>query len=79
MLSLTIDPVVTFRIYQASLPINGIVTFKAQHISYDLINIAIKPFSLTNVNPNQAGQYLLDNAVINYHLHFKAILVPAMI
>lgn len=61
-----------FRIYQASIPINGIVTFKAQHTSYDLINIAINPFSLINVNPNQAGQYLLDNAVINHHFTFQS-------
>ena len=34
-----------FRIYKVSIPINGVVTINAQHISYDLINIAVKPFN----------------------------------
>lgn len=32
-----------FRIYRCSKPINGIVRFYAQHISYDLATIAVKP------------------------------------
>ena len=38
-----------FRIYRRSAPINGIVTFNARHISYDLNNIILQPFTGTSV------------------------------
>lgn len=38
-----------FRIYNISKPMNGIVTINAQHISYDLANISVAPFSATSV------------------------------
>ena len=61
-----------FRIYKVSIPINGVVTINAQHISYDLINIAVKPFNLENVSPTQAGDYLLNNAVIRHSFRFQS-------
>lgn len=38
-----------FRIYRRSAPINGIVTFSAHHISYDLGNVILKPFTADNI------------------------------
>ena len=35
-----------FRIYRITTPINGIVTIYAQHISYDLAFISVRPFAL---------------------------------
>ena len=60
-----------FRIYSISVPINGIVTIKAQHISYDLANIAVKPFTLENNSPALVGNKLLEDAVINHHFTYQ--------
>ena len=38
-----------FRIYGISKPMNGIVTVNAQHISYDLTDITVAPFSATSI------------------------------
>ena len=38
-----------FRIYEMSKPINGIVTIRAEHISYDLSGYSVKPFNVTGV------------------------------
>lgn len=38
-----------FRIYSCSKPINGIVTFYAEHISYDLSGYPLKPFKVDNL------------------------------
>ena len=38
-----------FRIYGIEKPINGVVTFNAQHISYDLSDITCAPFSATSI------------------------------
>lgn len=38
-----------FRIYNISKPMNGIVTINASHISYDLADISVAPFSATSV------------------------------
>ena len=48
-----------FRIYRISKPMNGMVTVYAQHISYDLAAIAVKPFSLTSRTPYQVMQALI--------------------
>ena len=37
-----------FRIYKISKPINGICTYNAQHISYQLSKIVVKPFTATS-------------------------------
>lgn len=38
-----------FRIYRRSAPINGIVTFNARHISYDLSSVILKPFEAATI------------------------------
>ena len=38
-----------FRIYNISKPMSGIVTINASHISYDLADISVAPFSATSV------------------------------
>lgn len=35
-----------FRIYAQTKPINGIITYKCQHISYDMADIPVLPFSV---------------------------------
>ena len=44
-----IDQAQPFRIYRSTKPINGICTFYARHISYDLSGIPVSPFSASNV------------------------------
>jgi phage minor structural protein len=39
-----------FRIYAISKPISGIVTINAQHISYDLANYTVSPFSANTLS-----------------------------
>lgn len=55
-----------FRIYYISKPLNNVVTIKAQHITYDLNKVAVKPFTATGAvstknkmlsNIVSAGQY----------------------
>jgi len=53
-----------FRIYRIDSPINGIVTVYAQHISYDLSGIPVKPFTGA-VSCSDALQKLIDNSVVN--------------
>lgn len=44
-----------FRIYKITRPINGIVTIKARHISGQLSNIPVRPFSAANVGAALTG------------------------
>lgn len=44
-----------FRIYKISRPINGQVTINAQHISYDLSGIPVKPFTAASATAALAG------------------------
>ncbi len=60
-----------FRIYRITIPINGIITIYAEHISYDLINIGVIPFSLTNAIPQMAIDTLLKNTVLPHNFTFK--------
>ena len=60
-----------FRIYRITIPINGIITIYAQHISYDLINIGVLPFSLVNVKPQQAIDTVLKNTVLPHNFTFR--------
>lgn len=57
-----------FRVYAISKPMNGIVTVLAEHISYDLSGIPVKPFSA----PAVAGalSMLKDNAVVDCPFDF---------
>ena len=52
-----------FRIYKTDSPINGIVTIYAQHISYDLSGIPVKPFT-GGVSCSDALQKLISNSVV---------------
>ena len=53
-----------FRIYRIDSPINGIITVYAQHISYDLSGIPVKPFTGA-VSCSDALQKLISNSIIN--------------
>lgn len=44
-----------FKIYRATRPINGRVTFYAQHLSYDLNGIPVSKFSATGIENTLAG------------------------
>ena len=60
-----------FRIYRITIPINGIITIYAEHISYDLINIGVIPFSLINVAPQMAIDTLLKSTVLPHKFTFR--------
>jgi len=44
-----------FRIYRRSATINGIVTFNARHIAYELQNVIIEPYESTNIGNALSG------------------------
>ena len=52
-----------FRVYSISKPMSGIVTVFAEHISYDLSGIPVKPFSASTVS--SALSRMKINAVVN--------------
>lgn len=60
-----------FRIYKISIPINGIITVNATHISYDLVTIGVTPFSLANTSISQCGEILLQKAVIPHSFTYQ--------
>ncbi len=49
----------TFRIYRITKPLNGIVTIYGQHISYDLANVPVLPFSAESRSPQLILSQLL--------------------
>lgn len=57
-----------FRVYSISKPMSGIVTVSAEHISYDLSGIPVKPFSSESVS--LALVDLKDNAVVDCPFDF---------
>ena len=57
-----------FRVYAISKPMNGIVTVLAEHISYDLSGIPVKPFSASSASDALAG--LKNNAVVDCPFEF---------
>ena len=57
-----------FRVYAISKPMNGIVTVLAEHISYDLSGIPVKPFSAPTAS--SALPMLKTNAVIDCPFDF---------
>ena len=57
-----------FRVYAISKPMNGIVTVLAEHISYDLSGIPVKPFSASSASSALMG--LKNNAVIDCQFDF---------
>ena len=52
-----------FRVYAISKPMSGIVTVLAEHISYDLSGIPVKPFSASTAS--RALSMLKSNAVVD--------------
>ena len=48
-----------FRIYRITKPLNGIVTIYGQHISYDLANVPVLPFSAESQSPQLILSQLL--------------------
>ena len=57
-----------FRVYAVSKPMSGIVTVLAEHISYDLSGIPVKPFSCDSVALALTG--LKNNAVVDCPFDF---------
>ena len=57
-----------FRVYAVSKPMNGIVTVLAEHISYDLSGIPVKPFSAPTASSAMAG--MKNNAVVDCPFDF---------
>ena len=55
-----------FRIYRSSKPLNGIVKFYCQHISYDLSTNVVNPFKATGVGAAVAMTRVLENC---YYQH----------
>lgn len=53
-----------FRIYKSSKPINGIVTYSAEHISYDLNGIPLLGFSIKNATPQIALTKAIEGAAL---------------
>lgn len=51
-----------FRIYKSSKPLKGIVTYSAEHISYDLNGIPTLGFSVKNVTPQAAITQAIQDA-----------------
>lgn len=51
-----------FRIYKSSKPLKGIVTYSAEHISYDLNGIPTLGFSVKNVTPQAAVTRAIQDA-----------------
>lgn len=49
----------SFRIYRITKPLNGIVTIYGQHISYDLANVPVLPFSTESRSPQLILSQLL--------------------
>lgn len=48
-----------FRIYRITKPLNGVVSIYSQHISYDLANIPVLPFSSESRSPSLILEQLL--------------------
>ena len=57
-----------FRVYAISKPMNGIVTVLAEHISYDLSGIPVKPFTASTAHSALTG--LKSNAVVDCPFDF---------
>lgn len=61
----TSDPQL-FRIYASSKPINGIVTYRAEHISYELSGYPVESVSVENVTANTAMNAVLNATLIEH-------------
>lgn len=56
-----------FRIYRVTTPIDGVVTIYAQHISYDLSNIAVLPWASSSISPPLAMQRLFSQTTSGHN------------
>lgn len=56
-----------FRIYRITTPIDGVVTVYAQHISYDLSNIAALPWDSGSVSAALGLEQLLHNTATSHN------------
>lgn len=56
-----LDPPQPFRVYQITKPINGKCTIYARHLSYDLSDIPVQPFTATGIQSALNG--LISNAM----------------
>lgn len=63
-----VDPPQPFRIYEISRPMNGMVTFYASHISYDLSGYPVSPFTAENAVKAMAG--LKEHSVVEHPFEF---------
>lgn len=61
-----------FRIYRISVPIGGIITVYAQHISYDLATIGVMPFDIQNASPEYAMTQVIAHAAITCPFSFTS-------
>lgn len=52
-----------FRIYRNTKPINGVVTYYCNHISYDLNRNPVAPFNFKNVTAETAMNNILTNCI----------------
>lgn len=57
-----------FRVYRSTKPLNGVCTFYARHISYDLSGIPLNPFESPNAPAAMAD--LQRNAAVQSPFHF---------
>lgn len=58
-----------FRVYEIEAPLNGIVTVRARHISYDLSGIAVEPFTIYG-NALEAMEAIDEHSHLNTHFTF---------
>ena len=60
-----------FRVYKVSKPLNGIVTYSAEHISYDLNGVPAIGFSLSSTTAGAAMKRAVNGAVVScpYDVH----------
>ena len=63
-----VDESQPFRVYSSTKPLNGLVTFYAQHISYDLTGIPVSPFTANNIK--DAFMVMRQNAVVECPYNF---------
>lgn len=61
-----------FRIYRITKPLNGIVSVYAQHISYDLSNIPVMPFSYKNTSITTILDKLFENSGFTYQTNYSS-------
>ena len=59
-----------FRIYRISKPIDGLVKFYCQHISYDLVTNIVRPFKIINASATDAIRGVINNCF--YQSRFTA-------